>query len=142
MTRKRRLTRRFLSLEPLEERLCLSSVPNGTALTQPDAATQAQKDFEAQFREKALPSVIESLVFPLDRPRKLFRLLVDLELFNSNSEAQRKIKEGAVYMAVANAGQTAWQRMTDPTWDLDPHQHPFVTFRVGSRRILQVAFKT
>ena len=41
MTRKQRPTRRFLSLESLEERLCLSSLPAGTALAQPDAATQA-----------------------------------------------------------------------------------------------------
>jgi tyrosyl-tRNA synthetase len=107
-----------------------------------EAAVQAQQDFEAQFREKALPSVIESQVFPLNRPRKLFRLLVDLKLFTSNSEAQRKIKEGAVYMAVANPGEATWQRLTDPTWELDPHQHPLVTFRVGTRRILQVAFRT
>ncbi len=41
MPRKQRPTRRFLSLEPLEQRLCLSSVPQDTALAQTDAATQA-----------------------------------------------------------------------------------------------------
>ena len=107
-----------------------------------DSAIQAQKDFEAQFREKALPSVIESQVFPLNRPRKLFRLLVDLKLFESNSEAQRKIKEGAVYMAAGDLGQPNWQRLTEPTWEFDPRVHPLVIFRVGARHLLQVAFKT
>jgi tyrosyl-tRNA synthetase len=106
-----------------------------------DAAIQAQRDFEAQFREKALPSVIESQVFPLDKPRKLFRLLADLGLCESNSAAQRKIKEGAVYMAVGDLSQANWQRLTDPTWELDPRGKPVVIFRVGTRRILQVAFK-
>jgi hypothetical protein len=41
MTRKQRLTRKFLFLESLEDRLCLSSLPAGTTLVQPDAATQA-----------------------------------------------------------------------------------------------------
>jgi hypothetical protein len=41
MTRKQRLTRTFLSLESLENRLCLSTLPVGTSTTVPDAATQA-----------------------------------------------------------------------------------------------------
>ncbi len=41
MTRKQRLTRRFLSHDALEERLCLSTLPSGATLSQPDAATQA-----------------------------------------------------------------------------------------------------
>ena len=107
-----------------------------------EAAAQAQKDFEAQYQEKSLPSVIQIKVFPLDTPRKLSRLLVDLELFESNSEAQRKIKEGGVYMSVGDLDQPKWERLTEPTWEFDPHQHPAVIFRVGTRRILQVAFKT
>ena len=42
MTRNPRPTRRFLSLEYLEDRLCLSSLPPGGPLAQPDAATQAR----------------------------------------------------------------------------------------------------
>jgi tyrosyl-tRNA synthetase len=105
-----------------------------------DAATQAQRDFGAQIQEKALPSVVEVQSFPLDQPRKLFRLLVDLDFFETNSEAQRKIKEGAVYMSVAGNPQPQWQRLTDPTWELDPRQYPNgVVFRVG-RALKQVVF--
>ncbi len=42
MTRKQRLTRTAFSLESLENRLCLSTLPVGTATTAPDAATQAR----------------------------------------------------------------------------------------------------
>ena len=41
MTRKQRPTRTFFSLESLEDRLCLSTLPVGTSTTVPDAATQA-----------------------------------------------------------------------------------------------------
>jgi tyrosyl-tRNA synthetase len=105
-----------------------------------EAAAQAQRDFEAQFRDKGLPSVVEQLAFPLGSKRKLFRLLVDLGLFPSNSEAQRKIKEGAVYMAVGDSKQPDWKRLTDPTWDFDPRQYPVVIFRIGTRPPVKVVF--
>jgi len=104
------------------------------------AAAQAQRDFEAQFRDKGLPSVVEQFPFPLGSKRKLFRLLVDLGLFPSNSEAQRKIKEGAVYMAVGDSKQPDWKRLTDPTWDFDPRQYPVVIFRIGTRPPVKVVF--
>ena len=105
-----------------------------------EAAVQAQRDFEAQFRDKGLPSVIEQFPFQLADKRKLFRLLADLGLFPSNSEAQRKIKEGAVYMAVGDSRQPDWKRLTDPTWDFDPHQYPVVIFRIGTRPPVKVVF--
>jgi hypothetical protein len=41
MTQRQRFNRKFFSLEFLEARLCLSTLPVGTATTVPDAATQA-----------------------------------------------------------------------------------------------------
>jgi tyrosyl-tRNA synthetase len=107
------------------------------------AAAQAQTDFEAQFQEKGLPTVMEVMsAYPLDKPKKIFRLLTDdLKLCESNSEAQRKIKEGAVSFAVGDLGLPKWERISDPTWEFDPRQHPMAVFRVG-RRVLQVSFKT
>jgi tyrosyl-tRNA synthetase len=106
------------------------------------AAAQAQKDFEAQFQEKGLPTVMEVLSsFPLDEPKKIFRLLTELKLCESNSEAQRKIKEGAVSIAVGDLSTPNWERISDPTWEFDPRQHPMAVFRVG-RQVIQVAFKT
>jgi len=105
-----------------------------------EAAAQAQKDFEAQFRDKGLPSVVEQMAYQLGAPRKLFRLLVDLKRFPSNSEAQRKIKEGAVSMAVGDSNPPNWQRLTDPTWELDPREHPVVIFRIGTQPPIKVVF--
>ncbi len=41
MTRKQRLTQKFFSLESLEDRLCLSTLPVSASTTTPDTATQA-----------------------------------------------------------------------------------------------------
>jgi tyrosyl-tRNA synthetase len=106
----------------------------------PDAAVRAQKDFEARFRDKGLPSVVEEVAHPLGAPQKLFRLLVELKRFPSNSEAQRKIKEGAVSMAVGDSSPPNWQRLTDPTWELDPRQYPAVIFRIGTQPPIKVVF--
>jgi tyrosyl-tRNA synthetase len=103
------------------------------------AATKAQTAFEAQFQERSLPAELPSRAYSFGGPRKLFRLLVDLELAASNSEAQRKIKEGAVYMSANDSDRPAWHRLTDPTWEFDARQHPVVIFRVG-HRLLKVAF--
>jgi tyrosyl-tRNA synthetase len=105
-----------------------------------EAAAQAQRDFEAQFRDKGLPSVVEQFQFQLGGKQKLFRLLVDLGLFPSNSEAQRKIKEGAVYMAVGDSKQPEWMRLTDPAWYFDPRLYPVVIFRIGTRPPVRVVF--
>jgi tyrosyl-tRNA synthetase len=108
------------------------------------AAAQAQTNFEVRIQRKGRPSddSIVTTVYPLDRPRKLFRLLVDLELFESNSEAQREIKKGAVYMAVGDLGRPQWKRMADPTWELDPHMHKQVMFRYSYRPLVLVTFRT
>jgi len=105
-----------------------------------EAAEQAQRDFEIRYRDKGLPSVIEQVGHRLSGPRKLFRLLVDLKLFPSNSEAQRKIKEGSVSIAVGDAKPPQWQKLTDPTWELDPRKYPVVVFRIGTRTPVKVVF--
>jgi len=104
-----------------------------------DAAAQAQRDFEAQFQKEALPSDIPTRGLSLNSPQKLFRLLTELKLCSSNAEAQRKIKEGAVSVSLGDSERPNWQRLTDPTWEVDPQQHPVAIFRVG-RRLLKVTF--
>ncbi len=107
-------------------------------------ASQAQKDFEAQFRDKALPGDIPVQRLELREPRKLFRLLTELGLAESNAEAQRKIKEGAVHLADLNSsGELRWQRITDPVWTFDPREHTKeVAFRVGSKRLLKLVLSS
>ena len=102
------------------------------------AAEQAQKDWETQFQAKALPSEIPVHFCDFDSPVKLFRLLVTLNLADSNSLAQRKIKEGAVYMAVGENEPPEWQRLTDPTWEFDTRNFPVAVFRVG-RKLVKVS---
>jgi tyrosyl-tRNA synthetase len=97
------------------------------------AAGEAQRKFEAEIQEKGLPADLPPYAF--SAPVKLFRLLANLRLAASNAEAQRKIKEGAVYMSVGDSSQPQWQRLTDPNWEFDPRQHPAVIFRLGSSNI-------
>jgi len=97
------------------------------------AANDAQRKFESEIQEKGLPSDLPA--FSLTAPIKLFRLLANLRLAASNTEAQRKIKEGAVYMAAGDSLQPQWQRLTDPNWEFDPRQYPTVVFRFGSSNI-------
>jgi tyrosyl-tRNA synthetase len=96
-------------------------------------ADEAQRKFETEIQEKGLPLDLPCHSFI--RPQKLFRMLVNLRLAASNTEAQRKIKEGAVYMSVGDSSPPKWQRLTDPTWEFDPEQYPVVIFRVGSSNI-------
>lgn len=97
------------------------------------AADDAQRKFEAEIQEKGLPADLPGYSFTA--PVKLFRLLANLRLAASNAEAQRKIKEGAVYMAVGDSSQPQWQRLTDPNWEFDPRQYPTAIFRIGSSNI-------
>jgi tyrosyl-tRNA synthetase len=107
-------------------------------------ADGAKQAFEAQIRKKGLPSDLTPYSFVA--PRKLFHLLVDLRLAATNSEAQRLIKAGAVYMSVGDSGAPNWQRLTDPTWQFEPRHYPVVIFRVGSSnitdRLRKVVFET
>jgi tyrosyl-tRNA synthetase len=104
-----------------------------------DAAVRARADFEAQFRDRGLPSALTSQRYPLDAPRKIFRVLADVGLCESNSEAQRKMKEGAVYLGAGDSGQPDWQKVTDPKSEIDPRKYPMALFRVG-RQVLHLVF--
>jgi tyrosyl-tRNA synthetase len=108
-----------------------------------EQAEAARSQFESSIQHKGLPSPIPK--HPLAAPRKLFHLLVDLGLAATNSQAQRLIKAGSVYMSTGDSGQPTWHRLTNPAWELDPRQHPSVIFRVGASnipdRLRQVIFQ-
>ncbi|PYV33558.1 MAG: tyrosine--tRNA ligase [Acidobacteria bacterium] len=104
------------------------------------AAEQAQADWEAQFQGKALPSNLEAKTFSSLSPIKLFRLLTNLGLTENNTLAQRKIKEGAVYMSAGESDPPNWQRLSDPTWEFDPRNFPIAVLKVG-RRVMKVRFE-
>jgi tyrosyl-tRNA synthetase len=102
------------------------------------AAEQAQKDFEAQYQRKSIPEIVDSFPpYHLPEPRELFRFLADLEVFPSNSEAQRKIKEGAVYVNAGHPGTANWVRLSNPTarLRLDFGELGAVTLWIGDVRV-------
>jgi tyrosyl-tRNA synthetase len=129
-----------------------------------DAAAQAQRDWEAQFQKKGIPEEVrtvswenlaqrkstaeeaatakESLTYFV--PIKLPTFLSMHGLASSKAEAARKIKEGAVSIAVGDNEPPAWERIADPAWEFDPAKYRdrgSVTFRVG-RRLLKVKFSS
>ena len=99
----------------------------------------AQAAFEAQFQAKTIPSKLSPRFYNSTSSLKISRFLVELGLASSGAEAQRKIKEGAVYMAVGDLGAPSWQRVTDPTTELNPLGHVEAAFRVG-RQLCKVVF--
>jgi tyrosyl-tRNA synthetase len=126
-----------------------------------DPASRAQKNWEAQFQQKSVPDqdVIEVYApYLLSQPKELFRILTDIGVFPSNSEAQRKIKVGAVYIDEGAPGGVQWKRVADPRarvqWDLaETHRdaghlqiggvhlaQQVVTFKVG-RKIFTIPFR-
>jgi tyrosyl-tRNA synthetase len=103
------------------------------------SAGLAQADFEAQFQAKGIPSKLPPRFYMGISPVRISRFLVELGLASSGMEAQRKIKEGAVYMAVGDLGTPNWQRVTDPARELNPRGHADAAFRVG-RQLCKVIF--
>jgi tyrosyl-tRNA synthetase len=105
------------------------------------AAAKAQADFAAQFQEKAVASELAALIYPLNAPQKLFRVLAATGIAPSGTEAQRQIKGGAVDLSFGDFDPAGWQTVTDPTFEIDPDSHPVVVVRYGKRRQFKVSFK-
>jgi len=96
-----------------------------------------QRQQKGALEEDEILHVSERRVLHNAFNRKLPPLLVELGFFTSNSEAQRKIKEGAVYMAVPDTGNKRWQRLDDPAWKFDAatYKGRKVIFRFGHRLV-------
>ena len=108
-------------------------------------ADRARDHFEGLARLRREKDSLEEDAILSDAPtvtlshafdRKLPHLLVDLGFFASNSEAQRKIKEGAIYISVLDSTKPRWQRITDPAWKFEAaHRGKKVVFRFGRRLV-------
>jgi tyrosyl-tRNA synthetase len=118
-----------------------------------EAATQAQQDFESQFRSKGLdPGAqrVEVEVPPKDSiapqfggvklGKRLDEWLVAVQLCKSKSDAQRQIKAGAVYIASGDLENPAWEKVADPAAEFDPWSYrqrekcAEIVFKVGRKQ--------
>ena len=108
-----------------------------------ESALVGEHRFEVQFQEKSVPAVVDiHSPYPLRHPIELFRFLVSLGVFSSNSEAQRKIKEGAVYVDAGHPGPVTWVRLSNPAAKLrlETGQSGVSTLCIGDVRIpVQIA---
>jgi len=113
-----------------------------------EAATQAQKNFEAQFSSKGVDPGVQAqeIVVPpkgheapelagVKLGKRLDEWLAALQLCKSKSDAQRQIKAGAVSLAAGDLNNPAWEKVTDPTAEFDPWVYH------GERDPVEVVFK-
>jgi tyrosyl-tRNA synthetase len=99
-----------------------------------EAAAAARDHFNSVFRQKELPTDIETKELPVSStPMRLTKLLASLGLAPSVTEAQRLIESGAVTMND--------QRVTNIKAELDASSPGEHTFKVGKRRFLKVTFR-
>ena len=61
-----------------------------------EAAEQAQADFDREVREGQVPADIETVTLPNGAGNNLAKILLALDLADSRTDAERKIKAGAV----------------------------------------------
>jgi len=83
------------SQEPMQVKMCLARAIVAD-FHSAAAAEQAQADFDREVREGAMPADIQTAVFPADAGLSLPKILVGTNLVDSRTDAERKIKAGAV----------------------------------------------
>jgi tyrosyl-tRNA synthetase len=92
-------------------------------------ARKAEEEFNAMFRNKQAPDVVEERALE-SGPRKLPKLLVELDLAPSMAEARRLIEQGGVYVDGERRTQTDFEV------SLSAAQSQLV--QVGKRRFVRV----
>lgn len=92
-------------------------------------ARKAEDEFNAMFRNKQAPDVIEERTLA-SGPWKLPKLLVELALVASMAEARRLIEQGGVYVE--------GERRTQTDFGIDLTADQAVLIQVGKRRFVRV----
>ena len=87
-----------------------------------EAAEQAQADFDSEVREGQEPADIETITLPNGTGKSLPKILLAAGLADSRTDAERKIKAGAV--------EINGERSTNPAWALPAGNN---TARVGKK---------
>lgn len=98
-----------------------------------DAAQQAQIDWETRFRDKKDPENIREVTVPTadaQEPMSILNLLVVVGFCKSNSEARKKVTEGAVSIGPDRTKVTDW-KATIPLED-------GLIVRLGSKNIAKI----
>jgi tyrosyl-tRNA synthetase len=81
--------------DPMQVKMCLARQIVAD-FHSAEAAVQAQADFDREVREGAAPSDIEIVGFPIDAGLSLPKILFGTNMVESRTDAERKIKAGAV----------------------------------------------
>lgn len=92
-------------------------------------ARQAQEIFRQTFQKRAFPESAETL--KIGRGDTLLALCEKHKLFSSNSEARRKIKEGAITIDGL--------KVNDPNMELQAEEGAFLQLRIGKKKFYRVS---
>ena len=95
----------------------------------PDAANEAEDEFNRIFREKQAPDEIKKWMLNYVGKKKVARVLVDAELAPSMAEARRLIEQGGVRINE--------EKVTHTDAEIEVTKEEFVV-QVGKRRFLSV----
>ena len=93
-------------------------------------ANRAEDEFNAMFRNKQTPDVVDEKVLASET-WKLPRLLVELEMVSSMAEARRLIEQGGVYVDT--------ERRTQSDFEVTLNAEQSVLIQVGKRRFVRVS---
>jgi tyrosyl-tRNA synthetase len=94
-----------------------------------EEARKAAQEFEKVFKKKELPSEIEEI--KLEAPQALLvELLVDKNLFPSNREAKRVIRQGGIYLD--------GQRIKDVGFKIDLKKKSEVILKIGKKKFYKI----
>lgn len=97
----------------------------------PEAALQAEENFEKVFRQGGLPDDIPEKRMQANDDIWLPQLLVDLDLVKSTSDGRRMIKQSAVSLD--------GEKVSDINTTVSPHGE--ILLKVGKRRFCKVTFE-
>jgi tyrosyl-tRNA synthetase len=92
-------------------------------------ARKAEDEFNAMFRNKQTPDVVEEKTLATGR-WKLPKLLVELGMVSSMAEARRMIEQGGVYVE--------GERRTQTDFEVDLSNDHSLLIQVGKRRFVRV----
>ncbi len=97
------------------------------------AAQHALENFERRFQRRELPAHVDEFLYVRPPERiPLPHLLTKSGLTNSNSEARRKIEEGAV--------RVGGDKIADVNFAVVPAETPAIVVQVGRRKVRRIIF--